>query len=76
MARERRIKTIEHPNGKARLFILERDDGLYRFEGEREAEELGEYYWEPCDMSGLYQSADAAEQEARREIPWLREITR
>jgi hypothetical protein len=75
MSKERRLKTIERSDGKARLFILERDDGLFRFEGEAEQEEDGYVFWAPCDISGLYQTADAAEQDARRMIPWLRNQT-
>ena len=73
MAKERRIKTIEKRDGSAKLFVMERDDGFYRFVGERLAEELGETYREPCDSSGLYQSADAAERAAEKEVPWLRD---
>jgi hypothetical protein len=73
MAKEHCIKTIEKRDGSARLFIMERDDGLYRFTGEKLAEELGETYWEPCNSSGLYQSADAAERAAEKEVLWLRD---
>ena len=73
MAKERCIKSIEKRDGDAKLFIMERDDGLYRFVAERLAEELGETYWEPCDSSGLYQSADAAERAAEKEVLWLRD---
>jgi hypothetical protein len=34
MSKEHRIMTIERADGKARLFKFERDDGLFRFEGE------------------------------------------
>jgi|EndMetStandDraft_8_1072994.scaffolds.fasta_scaffold563545_2 hypothetical protein len=74
MAKEPCIKTIEKRDGSAKLFIMERDDGLYRFVGEKLlAEKLGETYWEPCDFSGLYQSADAAERAAEKEVLWLRD---
>jgi hypothetical protein len=72
VAKERRIKAIERADGKARLFIIERDDGLYRFEGEAEQEEDGYSFVAPCDFSGLYESAEAAEREARATVPWLR----
>ena len=75
MAVERRIKTIERSDGRARLFIIERDDGRYRFEGE--AEVVGDEFegidWAPCDMSGLYESAEAAERAAYRDVLWLRD---
>jgi hypothetical protein len=70
---ERRIKAIERADGRARLFILERDDGCYRFEGEIVEHDLGEPYWTPCHTSGLYESAELAEQAARQEVPWLRQ---
>jgi hypothetical protein len=73
MSKERRIKTIERPDGKARLFILARDDGLFRFVAESEQEEDGDIFWAPSDWSGLYDSAERAEQEARSMIPWLRD---
>jgi hypothetical protein len=72
MAIERRIKTIERHDGKARLFILERDDGCYRFEGEAEMCADGHLYDGPCFISGLYASANEAERAAEREVPWLR----
>jgi hypothetical protein len=75
VAAERRVRTIEHPDGKARLFITERDDGRRRFEGEAEIIGDGdeEVYSAPRDISGLYESAEAAEQAARRDVPWLRD---
>jgi hypothetical protein len=73
MAKEYCIKTIEKRDGSAKLFIMKRDDGLYRFVGERLAEEFGETYWEPCDFSGVYQSADDAERAAEKEVLWLRD---
>lgn len=75
MAIERRIKTIERDNGTARLFIIERDDGCFRFEGEAEFDEDGELYWVPCDISGIYASAEDAERAARNEVLWLRDQT-
>ena len=73
MGIERRIKTFEKLDGSARLFIMERDDGLCRFFGERLADECGETFWEPCDFSGLYGSALEAERAAGSEVSWLRD---
>jgi hypothetical protein len=73
MSKERRIKTIGRPDGKARLFILARDDGLFRFEGESEQEEDGDLFWALSESSGLYESAERAEHEARRTVPWLKD---
>ena len=75
MAIEHRIKTLERRDGKARLFIIERDDGCFRFEGETELEEDGYVFWSPSDVSGLYASAYEAERSARREVAWLRDQT-
>ena len=75
MTAERRIRTLERSDGKARLFIIERDDGLYRFQGEREiiGDEWEGMHWDACDHSGLYGSADEAEQTAHRDVLWLRD---
>jgi hypothetical protein len=71
MSRETRIKTIERADGKARLFFYRRDDGLYRFEGEAEQEEDGEFFVAPCDFSGLYKTAEEAERAAETDVLWL-----
>ena len=71
MTIERRIKAIERADGRARLFILERDDGLYRFEGETEIERQGDTFWRQTDISGLYGSAAEAERAALSEVLWL-----
>jgi hypothetical protein len=75
MATERRIKTIDRPDGKARLFIIERDDGRYRFEGEAKQDDGDGHgvYWCPCDISGLYSTAEEAEKSAEFEVLWLRD---
>jgi hypothetical protein len=74
MAKEVRIKTIAAPDGKARLFIIGRDDGLFRYEGEREEREDGYVFWSPCDVSGLYETPEAAEADARNEVQWLKRL--
>jgi len=66
------IKTFERADGKARLFILERDDGFYMFQGESEQEDDGYTFWAPSDCSGLYDSAKTAEREAVGLVPWLK----
>ena len=69
------IKTIECHSAKARLFILEREDGFYRFEGEKQVNDEDEFgpYWTACDMSGLYATAEEAEAAAHRDVIWLRD---
>ena len=52
MVNEVRIKTIERPDGKARVYILGQDDSLFRYEGEVETERAGHLYW------GLFASSD------------------
>jgi hypothetical protein len=74
MAVETRVKTIERPDRKARLFIISRDDGCYRFGGEKETEVDGYALWKPCDISGLYSTADDAERAAHHEVLWLRDL--
>jgi hypothetical protein len=75
MAREIRLKTIERPDGKARIFIIARDDGLFRYVGEVEDhDEFAGTFWRPCDMSGLYETPEAAEADARNEVPWLKRL--
>jgi hypothetical protein len=41
----------------------------YRFDDD---EYVQDYYWSPSYISGLYDSAEAAEQAAHIELPWLR----
>ena len=76
MAIERRMKMLERADGKARIFIIERNDGLFRFEGEAEMECDGDIYWGPCDISGCYASAEEAERAAHHEVLWLRDKNR
>jgi hypothetical protein len=70
------IKVIERADGKAKVYILERNDGLYEYRGFAEFNEDGETYWGPAEMSGLHDSAEHAELDAFHEVPWLRRFTR
>jgi hypothetical protein len=45
MVEEIRIKTIERPDGTDRVYILARDDGLFRYESQAEKEAGGHLYW-------------------------------
>jgi hypothetical protein len=65
------IKTLMRADGKARVFILSRDDGLYMFEAESERAEDGYTYWVPTHHSGLFDSAETAEREAVGRVSWL-----
>jgi hypothetical protein len=69
------IKVFERPDGKAKIYILKRDDGLYEYRGEAEFNEDGEIYWAPKEHSGLHETAEHAEHTAFNEVPWLRSMT-
>jgi hypothetical protein len=72
------IKTIERADGKARVYILERNDGLYEYRGEVElvGNEYESIYWSPAERSGLYASAEEATRGAFDDVPWLRQNAR
>jgi hypothetical protein len=69
------IKMIERADGKARVDILERNDGLYEYRGAAEivGNEYEGIYWSPTEHSGLYASAEEAERAAFEDVPWLRQ---
>jgi hypothetical protein len=74
------IKRVESPDGARALEIFHGNHGLFRFDEMKWCapdiddpyEEEG--YWAPTMCSGLYDSADTAERDARAELPWLREM--
>jgi hypothetical protein len=72
------IKVIDRADGKAKVFILARDDGLYEYRGEIEVQgnEYEGIYWSSTEMSGLFGSADEAERGAHDDVPWLRQQNR
>jgi len=77
------VMRLETGDPHRRAVVLRGPHGLYRFDGLR----WRKYYeptdddygavdggWWDCDhRSGLYLTAEAAEKEARAELPWLRE---
>jgi hypothetical protein len=70
------ILTLTSNDGKQQVEIFDHGDGFYSFEESREAIEdipdLGpETYWMCSHMSGLYNSRDDAERDARASIAWL-----
>ena len=74
------IKTFNHPNGLVRVMIFQRQaspTALFGFceEGWREFENPGTgepySYWLPIFGSGHYDSAAAAEADARAMFSWL-----
>jgi hypothetical protein len=58
-----------------RLLLIAEANGMWRFEevSEHEGDEYTGRYFAPTHVSGLYESADAAERDARATLPWLRD---
>lgn len=73
------VKVLENGDGKARLNILERRDGLFEFRSYVEVTDDRPYfsgaYWSPRLRSGLFLSAEEAERDARSQVPWLQSPT-
>jgi hypothetical protein len=73
------LKRFESPDGRRWLDIYKRFDGLFCFqefsEGPPKTELRGDSNVSPGMESAAYDSAEAAEADARRRIPWLREIS-
>jgi len=67
------LRTFTSEDGKSYLDILAREDGLFQFLAYAFTEDGGYEYWIPVQISGYYDSADAAETDARRTVPWFRE---
>ena len=69
------IKVIDRADGKAKVHILARHDGLYEYRGEAEiqGDEYEGVYWSPTERSGLFASAHEAERAAFDDVPWLRQ---
>lgn len=59
----------------ARLLLIGETNGMWRFieESEQAGDEYTGRYFSPTHLSGLYESADAAERDARMTLPWLRD---
>jgi hypothetical protein len=74
MAKETAIKTIERPDGKAKVHIFTRDDGLFRYEAKAEQESDGYEYWGLTASSGLFETVEDAETNAYNEIDWLKRL--
>jgi hypothetical protein len=70
------IKEIYSPDRYRRLSIIQRDDGLFCFSEHRYLfdDYDKKYFWSPAYGSGVYESAEAAENEARVIIPWMKEL--
>jgi hypothetical protein len=69
------LKRVLSPDGKKRMLVRTAYGDRFRFDEDTYVTEDGLSLWEPTHISGLYDSAEAAEQAARKEIPWLRDKT-
>jgi len=67
------VKEFASVDGFHRVAIFRRQNGLFGYAQERLVKEADTTYWEPSGESGIYETAEAAEQSARSEIAWLRE---
>ena len=71
------VKVIEKGDGKSKVNVLERNDGLFEFRAYVEQHDDGPYssgpYWSPTFYSGLYASAEEAERDALNQVHWLRQ---
>ncbi len=73
------VRRIERADAARALEIFRGDHGLFRFNemkwyGPTDDPFEDEGYWAPATCSGLYESAAAAERDARAEIVWLRDV--
>jgi hypothetical protein len=66
------IKRIASSDGKRELLILVNTRSLFTYEENALITEEGHTFWTPTGGGGWYDSAEAAERDARSEIAWLR----
>jgi len=79
---ERVLKTLCHPDGRRRVLIVQRTNGLYGYEIEEFRHEPVDFRREPLEYwtrfsqvpFAIFDCAEAAEREARHEIAWLKEL--
>lgn len=67
------IKRLQSKDGLLHVDIMRSPQGLFRFVEQTYITEDGHSFWTPVAVSGLYASAEEAEQAVRRELPWLRD---
>ena len=73
MTEARKLKDIFSPDGKRVVEIWRSGIGLFYFqELSEESDPYAGSYLAPSHGSGLYDSAEAAEREAKATLPWLR----
>ena len=64
-----------HPNGKSRVFLVQRLDGRLSKYSEVFSEEEFEMCWLPQERGGsLYDSTETAERNIGLEYPWTKEV--
>jgi len=71
------LRKYRSADGQRLVEVFDHQDGFYSYEESCEAVEnipdLGpETYWMTSFVSGLFDSAEAAERDAKLGIPWLR----
>jgi hypothetical protein len=72
------VKTITSRDGKHRIDIQRSEDGLFRYatfndQFRTDQDFQNPPYWTIDTFSGLYETAEAAEADARADFVWLRE---
>lgn len=72
MSGETLVERIESRDGTRLVAIIARGGGLFGFEELRLITQDGYTFWTPTHCSGLYDTPDAAERDARAILPWLR----
>jgi hypothetical protein len=72
------VQTFTTPDGKRRLNIYAHESGFFSFTETTEARldhpdlpEEKQTYWKIVLESGLYETSEAAEDDARKMTPWL-----
>jgi hypothetical protein len=71
MSDMREIRVFVTPDGKRRAAIIDLGNGRFRFNEEAEVP-VGAYtVMKPSHESGYYESAEAAESEARTTLRWI-----
>jgi hypothetical protein len=74
MSKEQAVRNLIREDGRSRVLVMHRADGLFQFVEEKCSAERGEVFWEPCQWSGLFNTLELAEVEAQSAIPWLKQL--
>jgi hypothetical protein len=72
---EKIFNTVESTDGKRRLLVYRRDDGLFGFrEEEQVPDRRGNVCWTPnaTIFAGIFETEISALQEARSQLPWFK----